>query len=205
MNHQSVILRPAKPNFDEGLMYARYLNEASEGFFRFMLGRHVSEIIAAAYIQPGHDLSYQNAVFAIQSESIVGMASGYTARQRRRFSEQPLKKAARKRTARLRLIRMLFAPLWRILHNLAEDEFYLLAIAVDKELRGKGVGFILMNSIEDRARAAGSKRLSLDVSAGNKSAHRFYERLGMTIESGWPDFLFIPRLFVRMTKSLQTL
>ena len=38
------------------------------------------------------------------------------------------------------------------------------------------------------------------VSAGNEGARRLYERRGMTVESGWPRLLFIPRLVVRMTK-----
>ena len=202
MDQQSIILRSAKPIFDEGLMYARYLDEAAEGFFRFMLGRRVADIIATAYTQPDHDFSYQNVTFAEHDEVIVGMVSGYTAEQHRRFSEQPLKQAAGNRALRMRVVRILLAPLWRILNTLADGDFYLQAIAVDKELRGEGVGSTLIDSIEDRARATGSTRLSLDVSAKNESARRLYERRGMTVESGWPKLFFIPRLFVRMAKLL---
>ena len=38
MDRHSIILRAAKPTLDEGLAFARYLDEAAEGFFRFMLG-----------------------------------------------------------------------------------------------------------------------------------------------------------------------
>ena len=202
MDQQSIILRSAKPIFDEGLMYARYLDEAAEGFFRFMLGRRVADIIATAYTQPDHDFSYQNVTFAEHDEVIVGMVSGYTAEQHRRFSEQPLKQAAGNRALRMRVVRILLAPLWRILNTLADGDFYLQAIAVDKELRGDGVGSTLIDSIEDRARASASIRLSLDVSAKNEGARRLYERRGMTVESGWPKLFFIPRLFVRMAKLL---
>jgi ribosomal protein S18 acetylase RimI-like enzyme len=102
----------------------------------------------------------------------------------------------------MRVVRVLCAPLWRILNTLADGDFYLQAIAVDKELRGEGVGSTLIDSIEDRARATGSTRLSLDVSAKNEGARRLYERRGMTVESGWPKLIFIPRLFVRMAKLL---
>lgn len=202
MDQQSIILRSAKPIFDEGLIYARYLDEAAEGFFRFMLGRRVADIIATAYTQPDHDFSYQNVTFAEHDEVIVGMSSGYTAEQHRRFSEQPLKQAAGNRALRMRGVRILFAPLWRLLNTLAEGDFYLQAIAVDKELRGEGVGSTLMDSIEDRARVTGSTGLSLDVSAKNEGARRLYSRRGMTVESEWPKLLFIPPLFVRMTKLL---
>jgi ribosomal protein S18 acetylase RimI-like enzyme len=202
MDEQSIILRSAKPTFDEGYEYARYLDEAAEGFFRFMLGRRVADIIATAYIQPDHSFSYQNVTFAEHYGVIVGMVSGYTAEQHRRFSERPLKQAAGSWAMRMRCVRILCAPLWRLLNTLADDDFYLQAIAVDKGRRGEGVGSALIDSIEDRARATGSTRLSLDVSAKNKGARGLYERRGMTVESGWPRLSFIPRLLVRMTKSL---
>jgi len=53
----------------------------------------------------------------------------------------------------------------RIIDTIADGDFYLQSIAVDKDYRGKGIGSTLMEFIEDAARAAGSKRLALDVSA----------------------------------------
>ena len=44
----------------------------------------------------------------------------------------------------------------RILDSIADGDFYLQAIAVDKELRGDGVGSLLMDCVEERARASGS-------------------------------------------------
>jgi ribosomal protein S18 acetylase RimI-like enzyme len=203
MERYSIVLRAAKPTFDEGLVFARYLNEAAEGFFRFMLGRRVADIIAKAYTQPDHDYSFQNVIFAENDKVIVGMASGCTAKQRRRFSDRPLKQAAGFPALRMRAVKILCAPLLRILNTLADGDFYLQAIAIDKELRGEGVGSALMDSIEDRARAGGSTRLSLDVSAKNEGARRLYERRGMTVESQWPKRLVIPGLrLLRMTKTL---
>ena len=103
----------------------------------------------------------------------------------------------------MRIVSILFAPLMRIIDSIAEGDFYVQSIAVDKELRGDGVGSILMDSAEERARASGSTRLSLDVAAKNEGARRFYERRGMTVESQWPKRLPIPALrFYRMTKGL---
>ena len=97
---------------------------------------------------------------------------------------------------------MCCAPFRRFLDTLADGDFYVQAIAIDEELRGEGIGSTLIDSIEDRARATGSARLSLDVAAKNKSARRLYERRGMTVESGWPRLLFLPQLLVRMAKLL---
>ncbi|TMR62273.1 hypothetical protein, partial [Streptococcus pseudopneumoniae] len=81
MDRHSIVLRAANPTFDEGLAFARYADEAAEGFFRFMLGRRAGEIIATAFAQPDHDLSYQNVTFAERDNVIVGMVLGYTAEQ----------------------------------------------------------------------------------------------------------------------------
>ena len=196
-------LRPANPTLDDGLAFARYLDQAAEGFFRLMLGRRAGHIIATAFAQPDHDLSHQNVTFVERDNVIVGMVSGYTAAQHRRSSRQTLKQAAGRRNLRMRIVLILFAPLMRIIDSIADGDFYLQAIGVDKDLRGDGVGSVLMDSFEERARASGSTRLSLDVSAKNEGACRFYERRGMTVESQWPKRLPMPVLrFYRMTKTL---
>ena len=168
-----------------------------------MLGSRSRQIIATAFVQPDHDLSCQNVTFAERDNVIVGMVSGYTAEQHRRSSRKVLKEAAGRNILRMRIKLILFTPLMRIIDSIAEGDFYLQAIAVDKELRGDGVGSVLMDSFEERARATGSTRLSLDVSAKNTRACRFYERRGMAITSQWPKHLPIPGLkFYRMTKTL---
>jgi ribosomal protein S18 acetylase RimI-like enzyme len=203
MDERSITLRAANPTLDDGLVFARYLDEAAEGFFRFMLGRRAGHIIATAFAQPNHDLSYQNVTFAECDNVTVGMVSGYTAEQHHRSSRQSLKQAAGRRNLRMRIVLVLFAPLMRIIDSISDGDFYLQAIAVDKELRGDGIGSVLMDSFEERARASGASRLSLDVSAKNEEARRFYERRGMTIESQWPKRLPIPALkFYRMTRMI---
>lgn len=203
MDQHSVTLRKANPTFDDGLVFARYLDEAAEGFFRFMLGRRAMEIVARAFAQPAHDLSYQHVTVAERGGAVVGMGSGYSAQQHRRSSHHALKQAAGPWNLRSRLIWVLFAPLMRIIDSIGEDDFYLQAIAVDNALRGEGVGSILMDSLEEQARAGGATRLSLDVSAKNQGARRFYERRGMVIDSQWPKWMKVPALtFYRMTKEL---
>ena len=203
MDRQSLVLRAADPSFEEGLAFARYLDQAAEGFFRFLLGRHSQQIIATAFAQPDHDLSFQNVTFAERDEVIVGMVSGYTAEQHRRSSPHALSQAAGVHNLRMKIVQLLFAPMKRIIDSIADGDFYLQAIAVDKDARGDGVGSILMDTIAERARASGSNRLALDVSAKNERARKFYERRGMTVESRWPKRLAIPGLkFFRMTKEI---
>jgi len=203
MDQHSLVIRAARPTFNEGLVCGRYLNEAAEGFFRFMLGRRFAHIIARAYPQPEHSYSFQNVTYAEYDKCIVGMVLGFTAEEHHRFSDQPLKKVAGYCALRMAAVKVLCAPMLRILKTIADGDFYLLAVAVDKELRGEGVGSALMDSVEERARACGSTRLSLDVSAKNEVARRLYERRGMTVESQWPKRLPLPGLkFYRMAKDL---
>ena len=49
MDRHSIVLRAANPTFDEGLAFARYLDEAAEGFFRFMLGRRAGYITSLSH------------------------------------------------------------------------------------------------------------------------------------------------------------
>ena len=202
MTPSSIVLRGAEPTIEEGLVFARYLDEAAEGFMHFMLGRRAPRILAQAYTRPDNDYSFQNVVFAEGGATIVGMASGFTAVEHSRFSDRPLKRAAGFPAVRMRAVRILCAPLFRILANLPDGSFYLLAMAVDVEMRGRGIGSTLMDHVEERARRCGSSRLCLDVAAKNTGARRLYERRGMSVESRWPRLRLLPPLFVRMTKEL---
>ncbi len=202
MSQNSIMLRAANPNLDEGRLFARYLDRAAEGFFRFWLGRNAVEIVATAYLQSNHDLSYQNVTFAERNNVITGMVSGYSAEQHRDSSDRPLKQAAGKYNLRMIVVSILIAPLLRIIDTIADGDFYLQAIAVDKEYDGKGVGMALMDSIEEKAIDSGSARIVLDVFAKNEGARRFYEHRGWTVESQWPKRMAIPGLmFLRMTKA----
>ena len=99
-------------------------------------------------------------------------------------------------------MRTLLAPLWRILETIPDGDFYIQGIAVESELRGAGIGSLLINDCEERARAGGSCRLCLDVAAKNNGARKLYARRGMIVSSKWPSPQFLPTVFVRMTKDL---
>ena len=203
MCQNEIILRPANPTRDAGKSFAVLLDRSAEGFFRFWFGPNFIDIVATAYIQPGHDLSFQNVTFAEHNGAIVGMALGYTAEQHRLASDHPLKKAAGKARVRMKIISILFAPLMRIIDNIPDGDFYLQAIAVEKGFDGKGVGSMLLDAIDKQAITNGSARLALDVSAKNERARRLYEKRGMAIESQWPKRLPISGLrFYRMVKTL---
>ena len=203
MQQRNIVIRNAVPTVDDGLAFARYLDQAAEGFFRFMLGRGCSEVIAQAFLQPGHDLSYEHVIFAERDDSLVGMASGYSAEQHRRSSERPLREAAGFRVIRMAAVALLCWPLLRFLDTLAEGDFYLQAVAVDGAFRGQGIGSALIDAVEERARDCGAARFTLDVSTTNNAAQKLYENRGMAVVSTSPGVLFFTNLrAMRMTKRL---
>jgi ribosomal protein S18 acetylase RimI-like enzyme len=63
-----------------------------------------------------------------------------------------------------------------------DEQFYTYShigdLAVAEELRGRGIGRLLIAECERRARAAGQKWLRLGVLGGNAPARRFYRDLG---------------------------
>ena len=202
MGQAAVLIRPATPKYGEGLLFARYMDQAAEGFFGFMLGRNAERIIATAFSEPEHSLSFEHVVFAERDGVVAGMSSAFTGEQHRSFSEEPLKRAAGRSAFRMRCVRTLMGPLWRILNTVAEGDFDLQGMAVEPDLRGAGIGSLLMADAEERARGVGSARLCLDVAAKNEGARKLYARRGMVESSHWPASKLMPTVFVRMTKDL---
>ena len=197
------VLRAARPEIGDGEEFARYLNIASDGLFKILLGSRYGEVIGTAFSNPGHDLSYEHTTFAESSGSIAGMASGYTSAQHAAASDDALLAAAGMRGLRMAAVSLFGRGLLRFMDNVPEGDYYLQAVAVDDRHRGKGVGSLLMDHSEQEARAAGCRRIALDVAEENAGARRLYERRGMTIEDKSPPILMSPGSAVyRMVKAL---
>lgn len=201
MDRSKVTLRDAEPLYEEGILFARYL-DAIAPFYRVMLGRRVVETIAVAFTQLGHDLSYENTIFAEHDGAIVGMISGYATAGHRSSVGPPLREALGGRALRSRIMARLMARQQWFLGTYAPGDFYIQGFAVDEEHRGQGIGFALMDAMEERAHASGSKRLILNVAAKNEAARKLYSRRGMTVEAGWPKLPLIPPFVLRMARPI---
>jgi ribosomal protein S18 acetylase RimI-like enzyme len=188
VDESRVTLRDARPTYEDGLLCARYLDQASEGFHRFWMGPTMAHIIATAFSHTGHTYSYEHVTFAERDDQIVGMAMAFTAEQHRHFSEAPVNQAAGFHLIRMTLVALVLFPVFRVLDAIPDGDFYLLAIAVDPALRGEGIGAKLLNVTKEKARTSGSRRLSLHVAAPNVGAQRLYERFGMSIDTQWPKW-----------------
>lgn len=69
-----------------------------------------------------------------------------------------------------------YAAAWIVL-----DELHLLSIAVAPGNRRRGAGTLLLDTVIREGRAAGARRVELEVRRGNEAARRFYERHGFTM------------------------
>lgn len=201
-DNDAITFRKAKPTIDEGLVFARYMNETAEGFFQSILGEESFSLIASAYIEPNNEYSFENITFATLNETIVGMISGYTTNQKKHFLKNPLIQFSKGKSFKMMIFTLISSFLSNFLGPKGEGDFYLQAIIVDKNHRGKGIGKYLMQFIENKALISKAKRLSLDVSSKNDKAISLYKRQGMTVDSEWPNLVFIPKVFTRMTKKL---
>jgi ribosomal protein S18 acetylase RimI-like enzyme len=195
--------RHARPDGEDGLRFARYLDTAAGGVFRFMLGGASERILASAFVAAGHDLSYEHVTFAELDGTVIGMTSDYSAIQHRNSSDGPLVRAAGWHVFRMGIVSMITARLFRFIDTIPDGDYYLQAIAVDENARGRGVGTSLFDRVEHRARAAGCERLTLDVAIENEGARRLYERLGLRIAATSPRSYLGPESRVhRMVKPL---
>ncbi len=71
-----------------------------------------------------------------------------------------------------------------------------LAIAVDPEFQGLGVGRALMEAAYEAAKAEGKRKLTLRVMSTNEGAIAFYEKLGYRVEGRLVEEFYVAGRYV---------
>lgn len=66
--------------------------------------------------------------------------------------------------------------------QMQDAEGHLLALAVDANRRGQGIGRTLLSDVREEVRRKGAMRLKLDVRWDDSEARQFYARAGFTPE-----------------------
>ena len=203
MRSPNANVRPARPQREDGELFARYLDLAGDGLFRWMLGPRSTAILARAFLSTGHDLSYEHTSFAESDGEVLGMVSGYTAAQHAISTDSTIEKAAGIYRLRLWATGVVAAPVLEFMDRLSDGDWYLQAVAVDPAHQGAGLGSMLFNHAEQVAQGTGSRRIVLDVAVDNHGARRFYEGRGMAVEATSPSIPLAPQSAVhRMVASL---
>ena len=197
-----VTVRPARRDVEDGERFARYFDVAGDGLMRWMVGRQFVSIIGKAYLESGHDLSYEHVWFAESDGVVAGMMSGYSAAEHERSKDGPLFRAAGLRAIRVVATWLLARPIFSFMDRVPEGDWYLQAVAVDEANRGAGIGSALLDHAENLAAGDGASRLALDVAVDNAAARRLYERRGMTIEATSSSASVPGGAVHRMTKNL---
>ena len=70
----------------------------------------------------------------------------------------------------------------------ADDEAEILTLAVDEQSRGQGLGRALVTALLDEVRAAGARRVSLEVRSSNAAARALYASQGFTLTRARPRY-----------------
>ena len=195
-------IRPARPTYEEGLIFARLANAAAGNGFRYLFGPRLEAIIATTFAELNNDFSHKCALFAENDGGIVGMASGYTAKEHRSFTEDAIKRAVGRSALRVAVVEALIFPMFRFLHTYDEGDFYLQFLAVEESWRGRGVGSALIEAMKSRARETGSTHYAVDVAARNAGAKKLYERQGFVVQARWPRSRLVRPTILRMVQGL---
>lgn len=181
-NAQTVVLEQAKPQSPDAvgsMMYDtdpevfRNLYARDEAFGR----RHLGYL----WQQPKGLFSHLQARAAVWEDQVVGIALGCDKQaegaligDHLQLMEQSLDRERLQHLLQcLDHGRFLFPPVH-------DDAWHLQFLAVDAQIRGRGVGYLLLKDSLDRARSAGYARVCLDVYDGNP-AMGLYQRCGFKV------------------------
>lgn len=176
--------RPATPQ--DATALARLVNMAGEGMPLYLWtgmtkdGEDPWEIGRQRALRESGGFSWRNATMAETDGAIAGCLIGY------RLADVP-------EPVDLGSLPPMFAPLEE-LEQMAPGTWYVNVLAVEPELRGRGIGAALLTLAYAKAAETGAVGTSVIVSDGNGGARRLYERMGHRsvaqrpmVKDGWSN------------------
>lgn len=145
---------------------------ASDGAVEYLFhdlvpGRSAMQLLSDGLQQDTFPHTFRSSIVAISDQEVVGMALSYPAQFHCITSELENFLPA----DRLERFRDFYS-------SRVEGSYFLDAMSVDGEYRGKGIGKALLDQTKDKARSEGFTELSLIVFADNTTAVSFYEQSG---------------------------
>ena len=174
------LLRPAELIDRDEKAFARGLEAASDGLYTLLFGPAAESILAAACAIPGHALSLEHATVAEDDGRVVGLLSGMPGTEAG-DPDRILMRAAGWRALRAGAVALAARPLFVAMDRHEPGDWYLQAVAVEREARGRGIGTALLTAAFEQARTSGADRLTLDVDVENGRARSLYERFGLRV------------------------
>jgi ribosomal protein S18 acetylase RimI-like enzyme len=177
---ESLTIRPAEladSNWAADLVFG-----TGPGLFSYVFALKplaAQEVFRQAFTAINHALSHEHVQILEVADRPVGVAMGYSG-QVKRQAEGQMQGVMSHLLPLSNLPRVLvnYADLNRIKQDVADQDYYLLSLALLPEFQGKGLGTVLLGEIQFQAQEQGCQTLCADVAYSNDRACRWLERLG---------------------------
>ena len=202
---ESLILRPAEPE-DTPQAAALFYSTGPPAFnLAFGSQDKAISIIRRLFARPGNPMSFEHTTVAEVRERVVGILTisdrAIEAKTQPRMGAELLSICG---PAPLLSRLPVLLRLQRLTRLTREDELCIDDIAVSPQVRGKGIGRLLMQQAERLARRKSYTLISLYVLRDNFQAIGFYHRLGYVCDEERTDCWLAKRYgfrgFLRMVK-----
>ncbi len=175
-----ITYRPAKP--DDAKAASALIFETFPKVATFIIGLGSEErarmILERIFAIPGHRFSYEETVLAVYHGKVIGLLTSYPGRRLGkidRMADRLILKQYRMRGKLALIVRV-----WPLLfmNETKRDEYLIGNLAVKSRYRDRGVGRLLLEHVEELARAEGLNKLALRVAIENIGAKKLYESFG---------------------------
>ncbi len=177
---QEAAIRPALSSDAEAM--ARLIEIAGAGIPSYLWstmaepGETPLDVGIKRALRQSGSFSYTNGLMATVNGKVVGMVLAY-----------PLNAPTPSDLAALGDIPLLFRPFIELEYE-APGSFYINALAVFLGWRDRGLGSLLLEAAEDRARQLGCRTISVQAFSQNPGAVRLYQRHGFKLVDERPLF-----------------
>lgn len=160
---------------------AELLYETDQSIFNFLYGNKANtvKILEKLVRFGGNNLGHENIYVVTQNGGVIGVLLYFGGNHHKLRELKFLFRNLNPVDAFRFLLIDLKDSL--ILSHLNKCDFYIAGIAVDEEMRGKGVGSLILEEGINMARKRGCGRVVLDVALDNPGAKRLYERMGFKV------------------------
>lgn len=178
----SLRLRPARVA-DAARAVPLIYSAGPEGFdYVFSHGRHhASDYLHYAFTDGAGMFGHRNHIVAELDGEVAGIGAFYSGMEYNALSQGSLRQILRFYHWRCLPVLRCALRTTRWMPPPGRHTLYVANLGVAPALRGRGIGACLLQAQMTQARAAGKRKLALDVAENNPDAQRLYERLGLRV------------------------
>jgi ribosomal protein S18 acetylase RimI-like enzyme len=181
-------LKPGRP--EDASAAARMIAETDRDLFRYCTGGNLEDWISLSIHEWRHErgiYSYTMADVVRAGAKLLGLVVSYSSQRHWEIAWDLSSSAPHLAPELVERVRQTHRIIPFLFPYIPDDAWYVQNLVVDPESRGTGLGRYLMQSVFEKAVAAGCRSVHLDVDS-SVPAVQFYERLGfeMVVETRVP-------------------